>query len=186
VFSRARTRNIVIGVVLFLVLTVGGGLLRWGSGFANNMVHDQLAAQKIVFPPKGSPALNPKEFPGLQQYAGQAVNNGPKAKAYANEFINVHLQGINNGKTYSETSAQSMANPKDAVLAAKTQTLFRGETLRGLLLYAWGWSVVAHIAGLVGILAYALAGVVLLALVFGFAHAKHEAKVEKTELALAA
>ena len=32
------------------------------------------------------PALTPAEFPGLQQYAGQKVDNGPKAKAYANEY----------------------------------------------------------------------------------------------------
>ena len=49
------------------------------------MVHDQLAEQKIQFPPKGSPALDPKEFPGLQRYAGEGVDNGPKAKAYADQ-----------------------------------------------------------------------------------------------------
>ena len=84
---------VIIGTILFLVLAVGGGLLLWGSNFANNMVHSQLSEQKIAFPPKGSPALDPKEFPGLQQYAGQTVDNGPKAKAYADEFIKVHLAG---------------------------------------------------------------------------------------------
>jgi len=72
---------VIIGGVLFFVLSVGGALLLWGSGFANNMVHNQLSEQKISFPAKGSPALDPKEFPGLQRYAGQAVDNGPKAKA---------------------------------------------------------------------------------------------------------
>ena len=144
----------IIGTVLFFVLAVGGSLLLWGSNFASNMVHDQLSAQKITFPAKGSPSLDPKEFPGLQRYAGQAVDNGPKAKAYANQFINVHLQGIGGGKTYSELSAQSLANPNDAKLAATVQTMFRGETLRGLLLYAWGWSVVGMIAYWVGIFAW--------------------------------
>jgi hypothetical protein len=32
-----------------------------------------------------------------------------------------------------------MANPKDTKAAALVQTVFRGETLRGLLLNAWGW-----------------------------------------------
>src|SRR5689334_18238674 len=98
--TRAHTRRTAVEVVLFLVLAVGGGLLAWGSHFAGNMVHDQLAAQKIRFPAKGSAALSPKEFPGLQRYAGQLVDSGPKAKAYANQFIATHLKGIANGQTY--------------------------------------------------------------------------------------
>ena len=43
-------------------------------------VHDQLSAQKISFPPKGSPGLDPKKFPGLQRYAGQAVDNGRRPR----------------------------------------------------------------------------------------------------------
>src|SRR6185312_16029420 len=105
----------------------------------------QLSEQKIAFPPKG-PALDPKEFPGLQRYAGQAVDNGPKAKAYADQFIKVHLSQVADGKTYSEVSEESRANPTDEKLSGQVQTLFRGETLRGLLLYAWGWSVVGAIA----------------------------------------
>ena len=49
------------------------------------------------------------------------------------------------GKTYSQVSARA-ANPNDTVLAGQVATLFKGETLRGLLLYAWGWSVVSTIA----------------------------------------
>ncbi|HSS09160.1 MAG TPA: hypothetical protein VLL25_04695 [Acidimicrobiales bacterium] len=98
-FKKAHTRRTAVEVVLFLVLAVGGGLLFWGSTFAGNMVHDQLASQKIVFPAKGSPSLDPKEFPGLQRYAGQFVDNGPKAKAYANQFIAAHLKAAANGKT---------------------------------------------------------------------------------------
>ena len=67
---------VIIGAVLFLVLSVGSGLLLWGSGFAHDMVHSQLSEQQIQFPPAGSASLDPKEFPGLQQYAGQAVDNG--------------------------------------------------------------------------------------------------------------
>ena len=144
---------VIIGSVLFLVLSVGSGLLLWGAGFSHNMVHNQLSEQKISFPPKGSPGLDPKEFPGLQRYAGQAVDSGPKAKAYADQFIKVHLEGIAGGQTYSQVSAQAQANPNDTTLAGKVQTLFRGETLRGLLLYAWGWSVVGEIAYFSGIAA---------------------------------
>ncbi len=152
--------------MLLLLLAVGGGLLTWGHNFSSNMVHNQLVAQKIQFPAKGSAALNPKEFPGLQRCAGQCVDNGPKAKAYADQFIAVHLKGMANGQTYSQVSAASLANPSDQTLAATTQTLFRGETLRGLLLYAWGWSVVSMIAGWVALGAFAGAAVVLAAMAF--------------------
>jgi hypothetical protein len=159
-----RFRTFAVEGVLLLVLGVGGGLLTWGSNFASNMVHDQLSAQKITFPAKGSAGLDPKAFPGLQRYAGQALDSGPKAKAYANQFIGVHLQTVSGGQTYSQVSTQAQANPTDTALAAKVQTLFRGETLRGLLLYAWGWSVVGEIAGWVAIAAFMGAFIVLVAM----------------------
>jgi hypothetical protein len=159
---------VIIGSVLFLVLSAGSALLLFGSNFADNMVHNQLAQQKVSFPDKGSPALDPAEFPGLQRYAGQAVDNGPKAKAYADQYIGVHLKGVANGMTYSEASNASRANPNDAKLAGEVDTLFRGETLRGLLLYAWGWSVVAAIAYWAGIAAMIAAIVVLAGLAIGF------------------
>ena len=135
-----------VEVILTLVLGVGAGLLFYGSRFGLDMVDSQLHAQQISFPAKGSPALDPTEFPGLQQYAGQAVDNGPKAKAYANEFIDVHLKAVAGGQTYSQVSAAAQADPTNTTLSGQADTLFKGETLRGLLLYAWGWSVVSTIA----------------------------------------
>jgi hypothetical protein len=164
---------VIIGSVLFLVLSVGSGLLLWGSNFSHNMVHNQLVEQKISFPPKGSPGLDAKEFPGLQRYAGQAVDSGAKAKAYADQFIKVHLTKVANGKTYSEVSAASIADPKNTVLQGQVQTLFRGETLRGLLLYAWGWSVVGEIAFWSGIAALLGAITVLFGLIAGFMTHEH-------------
>jgi hypothetical protein len=136
----------VLEVILTVLLGVGSALLFYGSHFGLNMVHSQLNAQDITFPVKGSPALSPTEFPDLQRYAGQKVDNGPKAKAYANGFIRRHLAAVAGGKTYSQVSTAAQANPNDATLAAQANTLFKGETLRGLLLYAWGWSVVSRIA----------------------------------------
>jgi hypothetical protein len=143
----------VVEVILTIILGVGGGLLLFGANFGLDMVHSQLDAQDIRFPAKGSDQLTPAEFPGLQQYAGQKVDTGPKAKAYANEFIDTHLAAVADGKTYAQVSALSQANPTDAKLTGQVATLFKGETLRGLLLYAWGWSVVATIALYAGIAA---------------------------------
>ena len=136
----------VVEVIVCLILGVGSGLLFYGANFGLDMVHSQLGAQDISFPAKGSPALAPKEFPGLQQYAGQRVDTGPKAKAYANQFIAEHLREAAGGKTYSQVSELSRAAPTDAKLTGQVATLFKGETLRGLLLYAWGWSVVSTLA----------------------------------------
>jgi len=156
------TRRIV-EVILTVILGVGSGLLFYGSHFGLNMVHTQLASQSISFPAKGTAALSPAEFPDLQRYAGQKVDSGPKAKAYANGFIGRHLVTAGGGQTYSQLSAASQADPTNATLTAQVATLFKGETLRGLLLYAWGWSVVSSLALYAAI--GALLGFVIMALV---------------------
>ncbi len=176
---------VIIGSVLFAVLSVGGVLLLWGSNFANNIVHTQLSEQKIAFPPKGSPALDPREFPGLQRYAGQAVDNGPKAKAYADQFIRVHLKGVANGKTYSEVSGEVLAAKAKGgtvppALVGQQDTLFRGETLRGLLLNVWGWATMGEIAYWVGIGALLGALAVFLALAAGYVMHGRAAKRDVT------
>ncbi|GAC1353577.1 MAG: hypothetical protein NVSMB4_15150 [Acidimicrobiales bacterium] len=69
------------------------------------------------------------------------------------------------------TAAQ--ADPTNAKLIAQKAALFQGETSRGLLLYAWGWSVVGTIASVVSYGAFAGALVVLLALVLGLRRPQH-------------
>lgn len=141
------TTLIFIGSVAVILLLVLGGLAWKAGNFALSEVKTQLTAQKIYFPPKGSPALDPAEFPGLQQYAGQLVDNGPKAKAYADEFIGAHLKKVANGQTYAEVSTAALADPTNATLQKEKTTLFQGETLRGLLLgdgYAyWTFGMIA-------------------------------------------
>jgi hypothetical protein len=158
----------LLGAVITVVLLMAGLLGTYAYRFATNQVHDQLAAQKVYFPPKGSAALDPKEFPGLQKYAGQLVDNGPKAKAYADEFIAVHLEKIAGGKTYAEVSEEARANPDDKTLAAKKQTLFQGETLRGLLLGSgYGYWTFGVIAGYAAIGAFVGAAVMAVLVLLG-------------------
>jgi hypothetical protein len=171
--TRRHVRRAAVEAVIVVVLAIGGGLLTWGGNFADNMVRDQLLDQRISFPQAGSEGFSAAEYPGLQQYAGQMVDSGPKAKAYANEYIAKHIDQIGGGKTYSELSTASRSNPDDTELAGQVQTVFRGETLRGLLLYAWGWSVVGNIATLVAWGAFALAAVVLGALAYGLLRPQH-------------
>jgi hypothetical protein len=83
------------------------------------------------------------------------------------------LTGVAGGKTYAEVSAASLQNPNDQKLAGQANTLFKGETLRGLLLYAWGWSVVAEIAFWVAVAAFVGAAVVLVALGYSLLRPQH-------------
>jgi hypothetical protein len=139
-------------------MMIVGLLALVGGSYDKQVVRDQLTPQKISFPPAGSPAL----LPGVKQYAGQQVVNGGQAKAYANDFINVHLSKVAGGKTYAEVSTAALADPKNAKLAEQKATLFQGETLRGLLLNAWGWSVVGTVATLAGLVLLILGAVLLL------------------------
>ncbi len=159
------------GLVLTVVLLVAGGLLLWGYHFANSNVHNQLAEEQIIFPAKGSTALAPKEIgPYLSKYAGQQLLTGPQAEAYADHFIRVHLSEVAGGQTYSQVSTKAQANPTDTKLAAQVNTLFKGETLRGLLLEAYGFWKIGQIALIASIASFALAGVMLVLSVLGFLH----------------
>lgn len=141
---------VLLGIVMVAVLLVVGALAWKASNFAQDSVRTELAAQKIYFPAKGSPALDPAEFPDLQQYAGQLVDNGPKAKAYANGFIGRHLEKVAGGKTYAEVSTEALKDPTNTTLQQQKAVLFQGETLRGLLLgdgYAyWTFGQIAQYA----------------------------------------
>src|SRR6202020_2874258 len=125
---RRRTFDaLAVGAALVIaaILLVAGGLLTWGNSFVNNEVHSQLAAQKIVFPAGNSPAIKAPEFAAMHQYAGQLMTNGAQAEVYADHFIANHLKVIGGGKTYSQLSAESLAQPKNAALAGQVQTVFR-------------------------------------------------------------
>lgn len=155
-----------------IALIVAGALMIWGYSFANGNVGSQLTAQQITFPPKGSPAISsPQIAPYLSKYAGQQLTTGEQAKAYADHFIAVHLREIGGGKTYAQVSAEAQANPSDAALSAKAQTLFRGETLRGLLLTSYAFWKMGQLALIGAIVSFALAAVLAILTLLGFIHA---------------
>jgi hypothetical protein len=159
-------------VVAVLVLTASG-LLFWAHSFVDDNVRTQLVAQKIVIPPAGSPALaDPAVKPFLTPYAGQTLSNGEQAKAYADHFIAVHLNEMTGGKTYAELSSASLKAPEDTKLAGLVQTVFRGETLRGLLLNAYAFWKMGQIA-LYAAWSAAVAGTLLVLLAgLGMLHAR--------------
>jgi hypothetical protein len=158
------------GLVLAIMLLVAGSLLAWGHTFVAGQVHDQLAAQKIFFPAAGSAGLPAAEYPTLQQYGGQQLTTGDQAAAYANDFIGAHLAKIGGGLTYSQLSAKAQAAPTDTALAGTVQTMFRGETLRGLLLNAYAFGKMGQIALFASIASFIGAGVMLLLTLLGWMH----------------
>ncbi len=169
-----------VGVVLTIVLVVAGVLAFWGYSFANGRVHDQLVAQKIYFPPKGSEALaDPAIGTYLNKYAGEQMVNGAQAQAYADHFIAVHLKGVAGGQTYAEVSSKALQNPDDQTLQGQAQTLFRGETLRGLLLNAYAFWKLGQLALLGAIASFVLAGVMLLLSILGFIHLRRASPNEQ-------
>jgi hypothetical protein len=162
-----------IGLLMAVLLLVAGGLLYWAYDFTNTQVQQQLSAQQIVFPAADSPAIKalpPADASAMKVYAGQLMTTGAQAKTYADHFISVHLSEVAGGKTYSQVSAESLAQPGNAVLKAQAQTLFQGNTLRGLLLNAYAFWQVGQIALIAAIIAWVAGGILLILAVLGFLH----------------
>ena len=163
----------VAGLVLAAVLAVGGGLMLWGHNFVDNQVSSQLTAQKIVFPVKTNPefkALPAADAAAMGQYAGQMLTTGAQAKVYADNFIAFHLSKM--GGTYSQLSAQSMAQPNNTKLAGLVNTVFKGTTLRGMLLNAYAFWQMGVIALWGAIVSFIGAGILLILSAFGLYHAR--------------
>jgi hypothetical protein len=164
-----RWRVFVLQAGLIGILAFVSGFAFWASGFATGQVHDNLAAQQIYFPAATSPAITSlpaADAAAMRVYAGQQMTTGAQAETYANHFIAVHLNEIAGGKTYSQVSTAAQAAPTDTKLAGQVQTLFRGETLRGLLLNSYGWSQIGQYASYAAIGLAIAAGAVLVALLY--------------------
>jgi hypothetical protein len=191
VVIRRRTIDTVLiaaGVVVTIVLAVAGVLLTWGSNFADDYVGDELSSQNIFFPDAAS--LEEQGRDDLVQYADEQVTTGAEAEAYAS-FINGHLEGIADGMTYAELggpqgearealAAAQEAGEDEATIAelqgtvdeitGQRDSLFRGETLRGLLLSTFAWSTIGRIAGIAAIAAFVAAAAMAVLVILGIVH----------------
>jgi hypothetical protein len=157
-----RWRIITLQAVMVLVLA-GASAFAYGMGtFTTTQIHDELTAQQIYFPGadqiKAGGALDPATFPQeIRDQAGKQVTDGNQARIYANDFLGEHLKGVAGGATYATIgskisaanaalAAASKTDPNYATLQANVatlngqrDTLFKGETLRSMLLNAYGW-----------------------------------------------
>ena len=159
----------IAGFAAAVLLAVAGGLLLWGSAYVHNTVQNQLSAQQIYFPPaaafahpKAGTEITPNMIPSVSQYAGEQLLTGQQAEAYADHFIAQHIANMGGGKTYSQLSAESIAQPKNTQLAGLVATVFKGETLRSMLLNAYGWWKVSQIAFIASLITFGLAGLAFL------------------------
>jgi hypothetical protein len=182
------------GVVAMAAFAVAGGLLMWGHNFSSDYVSKELGSQNISFP--SADALVKGDRADLVKFADQKVDTGKEAEGYAS-FINGHLQNTADGATYADLGAvesAAKADVKTAVDAGKPQatidelqakadgitgqrnTLFKGETLRGLLLSAYAWSTVGTIAGYAAFGAFIAAGIMAVLVGLGLIHHRRTPK----------
>jgi hypothetical protein len=160
------------GLLIAVVLLAAGGLLVWGHSFIEGQVHDQLAAQKIFFPPADSKAVQGDQFADMRAYGGQQLTTGAQAKVYADDFIAIHLTEVADGKTYAEVSALSQADPTNTTLQGQANTLFKGNALRGLLLNAYAFGTMGQLALVAAVVSFAGAAILLILSILGLMHAR--------------
>ena len=190
---KRRTLDVLLslgGLVLAGLLLVAGLVLTSNANFANNYVTEQLTAQNITF--KAADALTDEEraMPGLVENAGKQLTTGKQAEIYANNFIGLHLKSTANGMTYAElgvpqsqlraqvaeaqkTNASNLADLQKQLteVTAQRETVFKGETLRGLLLTSYGFSEFGTKAAQAATVAYLASGLMLLLSILGLIHA---------------
>jgi len=163
-----------VGFGLTVFLFVTAGLLNWGATFASDSVKSQLDNQNISFP--AAEAMPEATKDKLAKWAEVKVTTGEMARDYSDLYIWEHMKGsaiaaIGKPATYSEVSGMYMGlvrggctdTAQIAKLGELRETLFMGNTLRGMLLEAYAFGTMGVIAGY-GAIAALVGGVVMLLL----------------------
>ncbi|MEN9325571.1 MAG: hypothetical protein RL414_1325 [Actinomycetota bacterium] len=163
-----------VGFGLTVFLFVAAGLLNWGASFASDSVKSQLENQNISFP--AAEAMPEATKDQLAKWAEMKVTTGEMARDYSDLYIWEHMKGsaiaaVGKPATYSEVSGMYMGlvrggstdKEQIAKLGELRQTLFMGNTLRGMLLEAYAFGTMGVIAGY-GAIAALVGGIVMLLL----------------------
>lgn len=176
-----------VGFALAAFLFVAAGLLNWGATFANDSVKSQLENQNISFP--AADAMPEATKDQLAKWAEQKVTTGEMARDYSDLYIWEHMKAASIGVagaplTYSEVSGKYMGMVRGGTATAEEiakygdlrQTLFMGNTLRGMLLEAYAFGTLGVIAGYSAIAA-GVGGVLMLLLsIAGLIHLRRTPK----------
>jgi hypothetical protein len=188
----------VSGLVVAVMLAVLAVVMTSNANFAKSYVHDQLAEQKVFFPPKSAMKAEELAQACVSANAGKQVLSGAQAECYANHYIGLHVKGIANGKTYAElggvqfglqdklAAAQAAHDTKTAAelqtqltaVTGQRETLFQGETLRGLLLTSFGFSTFGVKGAQAANVCYIGAAIVALLSIAGLWHASRTKATE--------
>lgn len=172
-----------VGLGLAVLLLVFGGILNFGASFANESVQSQLENQNISFPAEAG--LPSETKPQLLKWAGMQVTTGEMARDYSDLFIWEHMKAAAIGvlgkpATYSEVSAAYMLAVRSGgtdtsqiqKLADLRNTLFMGNTLRGMLLEAYAFGTLGVIAGYAAMACFVGALLFLLLGIAGLMHVR--------------
>jgi hypothetical protein len=190
---KRRTLDILFsigGVGIAALLLVMGVILTDNAKFADDYVTSQLKEQKITFKAADQLTAEEKKASCLVENADKPLVTGKQAECYANEFIALHTATTAKGLTYSQlgdvqtglraqiADAQKNQAPNAADLqkqladvTAQRETVFKGETLRGILLTSYGFSVLGNKGGQFATYAFAGAALMVLLSAAGLVHA---------------
>jgi len=176
----SHKKRIVVAAVIGLVLAAGigglGAVFKQNADYSAEYVSTQMAQQRITFKPIEHLTPAERAQPCVVANAGQPLRTGKQAECYANHFIAVHLQEYGEGKTYAEWGVDEfalVAEIEEAKAAGRSESriaaleadlaeirairsrLFQGETLRGILLTSFGFSMLGDKAGQAASVAFA-------------------------------
>jgi hypothetical protein len=170
-----------VGLGLAALLLIFGGMLNFGAAFANDSVQSQLENQNIAFPIEAGLPFESKAQ--LLKWAGKQVVSGEMARDYSDLYIWEHMKAasisvLGKPATYSEVSSAYLTAQRsggtDAVqlkkLADLQDTLFMGNTLRGMLLEAYAFGTLGVIAGYASIACFVGGFLFLLLGIAGLMH----------------
>jgi hypothetical protein len=190
---KRRTLDVLFsagGLALAVLLLVLGMVMTSNANFAKTYVKQQLGQQQITFKTADTLTDEEKQSACLVKYAGQPWLTGKQAECYANDFIGLHVKSTAGGLTYATlgdaqtalramiTTATAANDPNLATMqkqladmTTQRETLFKGETLRGLLLTSFGFSVFGVKGEQAATVAYIVAAVLALLSIAGLIHA---------------
>ena len=172
----------VIGLLLAGFLIVIGGILQYGGNFATDQVAAQLEPQAIVIPAEnGDPKVTDDVKKFFADNGEKVMTTGKQAQMYADHYIGFHMSEM---PTYAAASGANRAaagalaadptNPELQAAARQAsgtvETVFKGETLRGMLLNAYAFGTLGQIAMVASYVSFAGGLIFLILALLGFAH----------------
>lgn len=194
---KRRTLDIAFsigGLGVAVLLLVLGLVLTNQANFAEDYVSRELGNQQIEF--TAAEFLSEEEASRgcLVEFAGTSLDSGEKAECYANDYIGLHVEesateagydgatyatlgGVQRGLRADLQAATDGGQPTEAIQAeldavgGLRESMFKGETLRGLLLTTYGFSIFGERAALAATIVYIAAALMALLAIAGLVHA---------------